>query len=361
MRPRAKQLRQIARKNQNKHYWWAVLVTLVAMVLGCAAYSVPSLPVNFNFEVTLPNSTVYQYNFSPLAQLSEYLPLISALATIVVIYCLIIIFVAGPTRWGYVRYCLQMHDGDCQRPFATLFSGWRRFGKLLGLYLFIALKTFLWALIMLAPILVGSIIISIQLTSMVIWNSVAGFSPVTLIPAILLMTLGTIACSIPAIRAALSYSQSFYLMVENPDLPVTACVRCSIQLMRGHKGRLFCLDLSFIGWRILNVLTLGILGILFINPYQEFAHAAFYRDLVPMHPASRLWEAAPSPRPNTPAQPNPNPPFVSPAAPSQPSASPMPQQPPVPGALPSNPTAPQSWQPPVEQNSDRPVPPEQQP
>ena len=358
MRPRAKQLRQIARKNQNKHYWWAVLVTLVAMLLGCAAYSVPSLPTNFNFEVSLPNTTGYQYGFSTTAWLENYFPMIAVLTSIAAIYSLIILFIAGPTRWGYVRYCLQMHDGDCQRPFATLFSGWQRFGKFLGLYLFIALKTFLWALIMLAPILIGSIIIGIQIASMVTWNSVAPISALALLPVILLMTLGTLACAIPAIRAALSYSQSFYLMVENPDLPVTACVRCSIQLMRGHKGRLFCLDLSFIGWRILDVLTLGILGILFINPYQEFAHAAFYRDLVPMHPASRLWEAAPSPRPNTPAQPNAAPPFTTP---SQFSAPPMPQQPPVPGASPYNSMPPQPWQPPAEQSSDRPVPPEQQP
>ena len=125
MRPRAKQLRQIARKNQNKHYWWAVLVTLVAMVLGCAAYSVPSLPTNFNFEVSLPNTTGYQYGFSTTAWLENYFPMIAVLTSIAAIYSLIILFIAGPTRWGYVRYCLQMHDGDCHRPFATLFSGSR--------------------------------------------------------------------------------------------------------------------------------------------------------------------------------------------------------------------------------------------
>jgi len=42
--------------------------------------------------------------------------------------------------------------------------------------------------------------------------------------------------------------------------------------------KLFLLDLSFIGWMILSVLTLGI-GLLFLQPYMSTARAAFYEDL----------------------------------------------------------------------------------
>ena len=38
------------------------------------------------------------------------------------------------------------------------------------------------------------------------------------------------------------------------------------------------LDLTFIGWIILCILTLGI-GVLFVEPYQQAARAAFYEDL----------------------------------------------------------------------------------
>jgi len=50
-------------------------------------------------------------------------------------------------------------------------------------------------------------------------------------------------------------------------------------LMDGHKWDLFVLDLSFIGWILLCLLTCGI-GFIFLAPYMEMAHVEFYRELV---------------------------------------------------------------------------------
>ena len=58
------------------------------------------------------------------------------------------------------------------------------------------------------------------------------------------------------------------------------------------------LELSFIGWYLLSGLTCGILAVLYVLPYHAFAHTAFYRDLVPAQPVSKLWcDAAPAPQP----------------------------------------------------------------
>ena len=51
-------------------------------------------------------------------------------------------------------------------------------------------------------------------------------------------------------------------------------------MMDGNKWRLFCLDLSFIGWYLLSILTLGILA-LWISPYNMMARAEFYESLKP--------------------------------------------------------------------------------
>ena len=48
--------------------------------------------------------------------------------------------------------------------------------------------------------------------------------------------------------------------------------------MDGHKGRLFWLDLTFIGWYFLVALTLGI-AYLWVAPYISATKAAFYEDL----------------------------------------------------------------------------------
>jgi uncharacterized membrane protein len=46
--------------------------------------------------------------------------------------------------------------------------------------------------------------------------------------------------------------------------------------MDGNKWRAFCLGLSFIGWWLLGILTLGILW-LWVAPYQQMTFGAFYR------------------------------------------------------------------------------------
>jgi uncharacterized membrane protein len=50
-------------------------------------------------------------------------------------------------------------------------------------------------------------------------------------------------------------------------------------MMQGRKMKLFLLDLSFIGWILLSILTLGI-GLLWLLPYMYSARAAFYEDIL---------------------------------------------------------------------------------
>ncbi|WP_176942526.1 DUF975 family protein [Bombilactobacillus apium] len=53
----------------------------------------------------------------------------------------------------------------------------------------------------------------------------------------------------------------------------------SWQLMRGQRWQLFCLDISFLGWELLNFFTLGLLTI-FIAPYRVLTYALFYENTV---------------------------------------------------------------------------------
>lgn len=82
----------------------------------------------------------------------------------------------------------------------------------------------------------------------------------------------------PGIIKALSYSMSWYILCDDPKVGANAARKRSMELMRGHKWKLFCLSLSFIGWWLLCILTLGILS-LWVVPYQQTALAHFYRSL----------------------------------------------------------------------------------
>ena len=80
------------------------------------------------------------------------------------------------------------------------------------------------------------------------------------------IVLWTLLLIIPGIIKTYSYS------INN------AAIEKSMEMMQGHKLRLFLLHLSFIGWAILAVLTFGI-GFLWVIPYAETSQAAFYEDL----------------------------------------------------------------------------------
>ena len=95
----------------------------------------------------------------------------------------------------------------------------------------------------------------------------------------LLILLGLILFIVPGIILAYSYSMSFYILHDNPDMSANEARIRSAELMKGNKLRLFCLQVSFIGWFILGVLTAGIL-LLWVTPYYKTAEACFYSSLV---------------------------------------------------------------------------------
>ena len=79
---------------------------------------------------------------------------------------------------------------------------------------------------------------------------------------------------IPGIIKTISYSLVPYILVDDPNMSSSDVLDLSAKMMDGHKMDYFKLELSFIGWHLLAVLTLGILEI-WIAPYQATAMAKF--------------------------------------------------------------------------------------
>ena len=94
----------------------------------------------------------------------------------------------------------------------------------------------------------------------------------------LYVTLWSLLFVIPGIVKSYAYAMTPFIMAENPEMSASDAITASRELMDGHKGDLFILDLSFIGWGILAAITCNI-GYLALNPYRNAAYAAFYKDL----------------------------------------------------------------------------------
>lgn len=90
--------------------------------------------------------------------------------------------------------------------------------------------------------------------------------------------LWTLLLIIPGIIKSYSYALTVYISEDNPELTPEECINKSMEMMNGNKWKLFLLDLSFIGWFFLSILTLGI-ALLWFRPYLETARIYFYEDL----------------------------------------------------------------------------------
>ena len=89
---------------------------------------------------------------------------------------------------------------------------------------------------------------------------------------------------IPGIIKSFSYSMAPYLMARNPELGGFDAIEKSKEYMKGNKGKLFLMLLSFIGWDILTILTLGLLAV-YVAPYKMHARTVFYNDVYEKHNA----------------------------------------------------------------------------
>ncbi len=87
---------------------------------------------------------------------------------------------------------------------------------------------------------------------------------------------------IPGIYKQYQYRMVEYILAEHPDLPYKDVMQMSKEMMNGQKWNALVLDLSFILWDFVSVLTCGVAYIFYVAPYQYLTNAALYRRLCAM-------------------------------------------------------------------------------
>lgn len=139
--------------------------------------------------------------------------------------------VYGPLSVGIAAILLKLDRGE-NITVEELFSGFNDFSRTLVAGLLVSLYTFLWSLLLI----------------------------------------------VPGIIAALGYSMTFFILSENPRIGAEEALTASKIMMMGHKGELFGLFISFIGWWLLCLVTFGI-ALIYVLPYYECALTVFYQNL----------------------------------------------------------------------------------
>ena len=160
------------------------------------------------------------------------LGILGATLLVTSLYSLAVFIIGAAVDLGFKQFNISLLRREEPNGPGVLFSKFHIFGKALLLRILMSLFIFLWSLLLI----------------------------------------------VPGIIAAYRYAMAPYLMTQNPGMSPTEAINASKEMMKGHKGRLFCLNISFIGWMLLAVLSCGI-GFLWLNPYMYAAEAAFYLQL----------------------------------------------------------------------------------
>lgn len=104
-----------------------------------------------------------------------------------------------------------------------------------------------------------------------------GYRAFSYVQLIMMLAFVLVGCVV-AIVLNLIFAQVYMLLLDHPDMTTAKAFRKSAKLMKGNKGRLFYIDLSFLGWELLAACSFGI-GMLWVGPYIMQTQVNFYREV----------------------------------------------------------------------------------
>jgi uncharacterized membrane protein len=174
-----------------------------------------------------------------------------------------LLILGGPLQLGLVIFFLTLARRG-KADIGMLFAGFKNFGNALGAYLLMFVLVLGWVVL---PALAGAAIaIGVGFAYGAEYGVATG------------LILGGIPSIVSGVLAALRYSQTFYLLADDPRLDSLEAIQESKAMMHERKWKLFCLGFRFIGWALLSFLTCGV-GFLWLTPYMSVSMARFYDDL----------------------------------------------------------------------------------
>ena len=188
---------------------------------------------------------------------------------------------------GMIHWILDRLRGE-EEPVSTVFSRLPVFLKSVGLRLLISLKVLLW-------MMPG---IAVSILSLLPLLNARSNAPEELASAAntstVLLYLGILAMLVLGIMGYLYYAMADFVLADEPEERVLSCTRRSKEMMKGRRGALLTLMVSFILWYLLIYvvawvvagiagsvisLMLEMLGSLFLSVYMLAAQGVFYENL----------------------------------------------------------------------------------
>lgn len=175
----------------------------------------------------------------------------------IMIMIIAVVLLVPVVGFALVKFHLKLFSTTEKLKFTDYTAGFAQFGRAIRTYLWYVFLIIVWEMAVLVP---GGIVIAIL---GVVSYATGNYAFVGLAAAAVYITLFAVV-----IRSSLAYSQMFFIVADNDKIGVIDSMTRSVQLTKGNKGKLFLLELSFIGWYLLSYITLGI-GLLWVIPYYQ--------------------------------------------------------------------------------------------
>ncbi len=179
-----------------------------------------------------------------------------------------------PLMVGAVRFFLSVARREPEASMNLMFFGFRLFGSSIGANLLLTIFIMLWSLLIIVPSVLAALGVAMA-SGLAVGEGLSETGRIVLMAVAVLAYVLILVCTTVI---SLRYAMTYFLVADKSGIGPLEAVRTSVGMMRGHKRRLFCLWLRFIGWSLLAMLTCGI-GFLWLAPYMAVSMAAFYDDL----------------------------------------------------------------------------------
>lgn len=184
------------------------------------------------------------------------------------VWQILVVLALLPASWMLSVMCLRLVRGDYgqkQVRLGEVFEGYRYTNRVVVTYLTVVLVA---TAIMILPLVITVACCADTITRFSNTKDPALFGQimVALIPFLTIY-------EIVYLRLCL-----YSFLLWDTNLGAFAVLKESNRMMKGRCWKMFCLWLSFIGWAILAIFTLGI-GLLWLQPYITASMGAFYDDI----------------------------------------------------------------------------------
>lgn len=296
-----------ARNALKKQFWIAVLAAFLASIFGVGILS-NATSYSLDYEVQQEDEQFWQSLIESIEnnggavpegtfqEIAEIYPLLAFGITFLVLIFAVIVavfFVLGAVvSPGYQKFNLDLIDGK-KANIKTMFSYFPHTWKAIGLNLMLALFGLLTSVptligIAIALIAAGGLQSFLGAAIQFVYAVAVAPSVTRILPFLQYVApifVGSCISAVLSIWVTYRYAFSATILAEYPQLGIFDILRSAAGLTQGKKWRLFCLQISFIGWDFLVVLvsalTCGIGGITVyaLKAYRHAAYAAFYDDL----------------------------------------------------------------------------------